>query len=821
MKTCILTLASAAILLISMPLEAEGSRSCRQEAAVLSDNGIYVRGKVMDASDGSPLEYANITALDTLGNLRASAISHPGGQFSMRLPGAGQYKVWVTFVGYRSWSKDMTAQGKDLSLGTVALEEGEELEGASVQATQLFSREADRFVYDVKADPDAKRMEMMDFMSKIPELERNSADGKLQFREEQIAEILIDDKENGMINAGRQYPMNFIRASYMSKIELVLPGSPEYNNERPILLITLDEPLPLGFAGRIDADGDTRGTYSPGIDLVGNTPWTGVGVNYSFGYSAPPALANSTCRESYGESAYRLDNSSTSWNRSMNHNLGMNLFRSFFDDKVDLNITLSTSRSDGESFTDAHSSMTDESGNVVRTTANSSASKTWSPMRFNAGMSLSQQWGGSNGKLNRYTLKYTYRDSRSNGDQDMLYSTAEMQTVSEEDRRVSSTSGAREHNLNLKLSLRDPGPRRLWGISAEAGYINRYYDSATDYMLYDPACGGYVSETARFDGLDYRQQVAFARAVFMGSALKRKFGYGATLHAENLNNRGMFLGNGGSPLDYNEFNVMPGVSAKFSLKGFSIGGSYSTRVRRPNVSQLNPYIDETDPENLRTGNPELKGEFTHSAGGSVGYDSRGWFSGILASYRYSTTDNAIESVTFIDADNISTTTWQNLGANRSHSISLMIRFRPLKRMTISAQSDYRISTYGFADGSTNRVESFNASLGITGTVFGISCHSVLGVNPAVLSAQSTAYELYPNWHVVLSRYFSKIHLGISLFADDILHSSRPVKSTIRGSGFVQHSLAQRIGRNFQLSIYWEFGKFKNPPKVENQAYDAF
>ena len=610
MKTCILTLASAAILLISMPLEAEGSRSCRQEAAVLSDNGIYVRGKVTDASDGSPMEYANITALDTLGNLRASAISHPDGQFSMRLPGAGQYKVWVTFVGYRSWSKDMTAQGKDLSLGTVALEEGEELEGASVQATLLFSREADRFVYDVKADPDAKRMEMMDFMSKIPELERNSADGKLQFREEQIAEILIDDKENGMINAGRQYPMNFIRASYMSKIELVLPGSPEYNNERPILLITLDEPLPLGFAGRIDADGDTRGTYSPGIDLVGNTPWTGVGVNYSFGYSAPPALANSTCRESYGESAYRLDNSSTSWNRSMNHNLGMNLFRSFFDDKVDLNITLSTSRSDGESFTDAHSSMTDESGNVVRTTANSSASKTWSPMRFNAGMSLSQQWGGSNGKLNRYTLKYTYRDSRSNGDQDMLYSTAEMQTVSEEDRRVSSTSGAREHNLNLKLSLRDPGPRRLWGISAEAGYINRYYDSATDYMLYDPVCGGYVSETARFDGLDYRQQVAFARAVFMGSALKRKFGYGATLHAENLNNRGMFLGNGGSPLDYNEFNVMPGVSAKFSLKGFSIGGSYSTRVRRPNVSQLNPYIDETDPENLRTGNPELKGEFT-------------------------------------------------------------------------------------------------------------------------------------------------------------------------------------------------------------------
>ena len=84
-----------------------------------------------------------------------------------------------------------------------------------------------------------------------------------------------------MINAGRQYPMNFIRASYMSKIELVLPGSPEYNNDKPILLITLDEPLPLGFAGKLSGSADTKGTYSPGIDLVGNTPWIGIGVNYS------------------------------------------------------------------------------------------------------------------------------------------------------------------------------------------------------------------------------------------------------------------------------------------------------------------------------------------------------------------------------------------------------------------------------------------------------------------------------------------------------------------------------------------------------------
>lgn len=132
-----------------------------------------------------------------------------------------------------------------------------------------------------------------------------------------------------------------------------------------------------------------------------------------------------------------------------------------------------------------------------------------------------------------------------------------------------------------------------------------------------------------------------------------------------------------------------------------------------------------------------------------------------------------------------------------------------------------MSTYGFADGRENKINTFNASCSISGTVLGISYHSTLGINPAVMTAQSTEYELYPNWHVVLSKYFKKIHLGVALYANDILHSSRPVESTISGADFVQRSLTQRLGRNFQFSVYWEFGKFKNPPTVQNEAYDSF
>jgi outer membrane receptor protein involved in Fe transport len=40
--------------------------------------------------------------------------------------------------------------------------------------------------------------------------------------------------------------------------------------------------------------------------------------------------------------------------------------------------------------------------------------------------------------------------------------------------------------------------------------------------------------------------------------------------------------------------------------------NYSRRIRRPNFWQLNPFIDITDPVNLRQGNPELRPEFVNS-----------------------------------------------------------------------------------------------------------------------------------------------------------------------------------------------------------------
>ncbi|HEX7847614.1 MAG TPA: outer membrane beta-barrel family protein [Chitinophagaceae bacterium] len=47
-------------------------------------------------------------------------------------------------------------------------------------------------------------------------------------------------------------------------------------------------------------------------------------------------------------------------------------------------------------------------------------------------------------------------------------------------------------------------------------------------------------------------------------------------------------------------------------EGTEIQLNYSRRIRRPNFWQLNPFVDISDPVNLRQGNPELKPEFVNS-----------------------------------------------------------------------------------------------------------------------------------------------------------------------------------------------------------------
>lgn len=108
---------------------------------------------------------------------------------------------------------------------------------------------------------------MSDIMLKIPELQPDAGNGKLEYRGVQIAQILIDGMTDEVVNRARQYPMEFIKGDVMKTVELILPGSPEYNNTLPILNIRLARPLPFGVAGEIAGSAASLRRLRPGTRL--------------------------------------------------------------------------------------------------------------------------------------------------------------------------------------------------------------------------------------------------------------------------------------------------------------------------------------------------------------------------------------------------------------------------------------------------------------------------------------------------------------------------------------------------------------------------
>lgn len=760
-----------------------------------------VSGVILDNETEKPLSLARIFVSDSVGTQVARTLTLDDGRFRFKITD-GRYSVLITHTGHKSQILNVSVLGADKDIGNVNMAVGEELQGAGIVSDNLLTRTEDRYIYDVSRDPDRDRMTMAEMMKKVPQVRMAAKDGKLQFGNEPVAEIRINDSRSGLINVARQYPMEFIKAGYMKTIELVMPGSPEYRNDKPILLITLARPLPYGFAGNLDAIANTKNSYSPSADLVANTPIIGVGVSYGYEYTGEPSLTDSTVR--IMSDGMVIAGSQTRKNVSSGHNVGMNFFRGFLNDRIKVNARL------GGSFSDASSLSESVTGTVSETLSkdyskSSSEGSSKSPFRLSGAINLDGKFGpvGPIGKIGKHSwsLGYSYRNRYNTSSTEYTYSSSP-QTI--------QTAGDKEqeHRLQAEVKLKEL-LRKPFTVSAfaKAGWYGRKFDNSTVY-----------GENVK--GMDYRQNVAFLEVAAVGSILKN-LSYMLYLNAEYVVNSGTITDfRTVSPIDYKEFNLMPDVSLSWRIGHGSLSASYRRKVKRPGMSQLNPADDNSDPYNIRTGNPRLKGEKTDIY--SLGYALRPalrWFRDFNVSVSYSDSKNMISRLVTADASGVSTSTYCNLG--RRPFIQALIRagFNPVKSLNLSLSVSYSHIKNVLPSGKVNSFDSPVALLSISWCPKWFEISGSVVCKRTLSSVQSTGMTMEPDAELSLSRYFAKPHIGVSVAVSDLLHSGSMRRSTIKYDNFVQYNYNERRGRVFNFRIYWRFGKFRQQKNTGVDAYD--
>jgi outer membrane receptor protein involved in Fe transport len=322
---------------------------------------------------------------------------------------------------------------------------------------------------------------------------------------------------------------------------------------------------------------------------------------------------------------------------------------------------------------------------------------------------------------------------------------------------------------------------------------------------------------ARSDVFDYSQNV------FAGySQVKFKWNNGWALHA-GARMEGTFLEGrqlrAGSKFTNDFWNFVPSATVFKKLNANNnLTLSYTKRISRPSIWDLNPNIDSKDPKNIVKGNPALRPEevnqleFTYA----LQTDSDLFLNFSLFGRK---TNNSIESIVRTDTAGVATTTKQNLASNSQFGLNFSASFNVFPAWKINSNANVRHA----------RFESSVLDIDNKGMAWGLNVNSSWKLRN---NFSIQAYTDYDARSVTLQGYegkwfyysFSakkelptqKLTLSLTVVNPFSTYNSQTVVT--RSNGFNSVLRSDYMLRSVRLSLNWEFGSmFKggNTRKINN------
>ncbi|MDR2126093.1 MAG: TonB-dependent receptor [Prevotellaceae bacterium] len=140
------------------------------------------------------------------------------------------------------------------------------------------------------------------------------------------------------------------------------------------------------------------------------------------------------------------------------------------------------------------------------------------------------------------------------------------------------------------------------------------------------------------------------------------------------------------------FGPMARIQYNFT-KSHNVRVDYRTRTGQPSLSQLDPWIDMSNPLIISYGNPDLKPSFTHSLNIVYNLNNRSTMRTLMAGLRGSMTQNSIVSNSIFDKAGIQRRTYDNANGVWNLNGNVIVNF-PIN-------ATFQINSSSFASMSQN------------------------------------------------------------------------------------------------------------------------
>ena len=776
--------------------------------SVFSQNSesIYtVQGILTDSLRNEGVPYATISAIKTTNpkeyvKRMASGID---GEFVMQLPEIGEYIITFESIGMQTTHRKITftVQNSTIDLGEILISESKEaLEELNVVAQKpLVKTDMDKIIYDMESDPDAKSSNTLEMLRKVPMVTVDGND-KIQVKGSSNFKVFINGKPSKMTEKDPEMILKSIPATTIKNIELITEPGVKYDAEGVGGIINIVTAKTLaGYSGSINGRVGSNGEYMGGGYLTSKVGKLGVttNINYYRQDRHQPTEGSST-RENF--TSTNIKNIYETSLSDIVYNAGQGNFDlSYeFDSLNLLSLTVGGQISGWNQTNNLQTNMLNQTQDAVSAYDMESSNI---GLRGGINSSLDYQRSFANKKEKLLTMSYRWSRSPNNSDNlSNVYNTTNYPTYQQ---RIRSKAIGDEHTVQIDYT--EPF-NKIHVLEAGAKYILRLNNSDNDYYLFDAQKNDWeVMPNKENTDLNHIQNIA---SMYASYAIKlQKFNLRVGARVEHTSQQ-VNMSDTSFAVDFT--NLIPAISLSYRPSlGHDLRLSYNQRMRRPGIWHLNPHFDDSNPLNIKQGNPNLDATLAHHVSMVYSYFTQRVSLNLNAWGSY--TNNAIQSVTEQRNDSTLYTTYQNIGTDYKAGGSAYVNWLLSKslRLYVSLNGQYvdmRSPEINNSGWNYSAHGGGNASLPYKLKLNGFGGYQSGNVQ---LQGKSGGYYYYG---LSFSRGFMKEKLNVSVMAMNFAERMQSITSYTETEHFRSTNTQSWPTMNFGVNVSYRFGEMREQIK---------
>ena len=782
-------------------------------AGVAQNGDILIKGKVVNETDGNPVEYASI-ALYYLPDsaLASGTVTDSEGQFHINNCQAGSAYLKIRFIGYETGFVSgilLNRKIRETNVGVISLKQSYlSLNEVTVDAERnTVTYKIDKKIVNLNSLTGAESGTAADALENVPGISRD-AEGNIFVRGSANFTVLIDGKPS--LIQGNDL-LRQISASLIENIEVITNPSVKYSPDGTsgILNIIMKKEKNSGESGIVNTSASTNQKYSADFNItVKKKKWN---IYFSPAFQDRTYLNKkfTELKTSSNDTSFIVTGNSKPLYRTRGFSLRTGTDYSFSE------ITTLSYAADIGQFTydriiknKFNESNSPGQDNIYTLYQNDYGFGGFYFMNY---INLQKKLKGQDHELNIMALYSMWHGT--DHQNTVQYCTDDNFLVQNE----ISGSQMLFKNKNDKTRLRftiDYSKPVLSDGSFQTGIMIDMSENNYDFCFTfpDTVPSDWYTDSMNSSMFSFPQNNLSGYLIYSFKILNIQIQAGIR---PEYYERDLFLRNTNQHYRFSRSGFYPSLHISKDFNGdLSMQASYSRRINRPGEIMVNPLPYYIDNYYRRIGNPEVEPEYIDSYELSTQKKIKG--STVSAELYYRQTNNKINMIRTMENDIFLE---RPVNINKDYSLGAEISAKIQVNTWVTVSPSVEMFFYkfeGVPEGNIKGEES-NVFSSRLNTRIKISSATSLQLTHYWYGSQKTANgESGASWamHASLRQEFFKNSMSVSLQCNDIFQSEKYI-TAISQPGYYYNETTEFYSPSFVLGVSYNFNNYKPLPQRSN------